>query len=278
MVNGVGTEVGAALVSHPLTRMVTLTGSIRAGQGVAAAASKNLAALSLELGGKAPFIVLKDADIDAAVEAAAIARYANCGQVCICAESVLVEDAIADEFTDKLMKRVGQVRPGNPMTNAGMGPLTTPGALSRVEDMVARSVAEGGEVVIGGSRPQGAAFERGNWYAPTLVLNAAPHNTLVQEEIFGPVLPVVRVGGWDEALTVANDQPFGLSAYLWTRDAGIYMDAVNRMETGTIFLNKGIVGYVQAYHNGHKLSGLGGEDGTHGLEGYMQKRTVYMKY
>ena len=265
MVSGAGIEVGSALVSNPITRLVTLTGSIRAGQGVAAAASKNLPALSLELGGKAPFIVLKDADIDAAVEAASVARFANCGQVCICAESVLVEDQIADEFTEKLMKRVQQVHPGDPMADAGMGPLTTAASLSRVEALVAKSVAQGAEIVIGGKRPQGAGFERGNWYEPTLVLNAKPDNVLVQEEIFGPVLPVVRISSWDEALAISNAQPYGLSAYLWTRDTGTYMDAINRLETGTIFLNKGIVGYVQGFHNGHKLSGLGGEDGVHGI-------------
>ncbi len=278
MVNGTGLEVGTALVSSPITRMITLTGSIRAGQGVAASAARNLAALSLELGGKAPFIVMKDADIDAAVEAAAVARFANCGQVCICAESVLVDETVADEFTAKLLKRVAQIKPGNPMTNAGMGPLTTAGALSRIEALVAQAVSQGGEVAMGGKRPQGEAFQAGNWYEPTVVLNANRHNVLVEEEIFGPVLPIVRVSGWDEALDIANARPDGLSAYLWTRDSAVYMDAINRLEVGTIFLNKGIVGYVNGYHNGHKLSGLGGEDGIYGIEGYLQKRTVYMKH
>ena len=278
MLTGTGAEVGAALVSSPVTRLITLTGSIRAGQAIAEAAARNITALSLELGGKAPFIVLGDADIDEAVEAAAVARYANCGQVCICNETVLVEDSIADEFTDKLLERVREIEVADPMTNRGMGPLTTEEALQRIEGLVARSAGEGAEVALGGKRPESAEFDTGNWYEPTVLVGAGPDNVAVREEIFGPVLPVVRVADYEEALGIANSRPDGLSAYLWTRNPAIYMDAINRMETGTIFLNKGIVGYIQGYHTGHKMSGLGGEDGVYGIEGYLQKRTVYMKY
>lgn len=278
MVTGTGRDVGAPLVESPVVRMITLTGSIRAGQGVMAAASRNITALSLELGGSAPFIVLKDADIDAAVDAAVIARFANAGQVCICNESVLVEDAIADEFTEKLLRRVAEIKLGDPKVNGGMGPVTTSDALARIERIVADSVAGGATVAAGGKRPDGAAFAKGNWYEPTVLLGATADTAAVREEIFGPVLPVVRVADYDAALAIANARPDGLSAYLWTRNPSIYMDAIQRLETGTIFLNTGITGLVQGYHNGHKLSGLGGEDGIHGIEGYLQKRTVYMAY
>ncbi|MGH1464828.1 MAG: aldehyde dehydrogenase family protein [Cognatishimia sp.] len=278
MLTGTGAEVGAPLTESPIVRMITLTGSIRAGQMIAEASAKNITALSLELGGSAPFIVLKDADIDAAVEAAVIARFANAGQVCICNETVLVEEAVADEFTEKLLKRAAEVQVGDPATNGGMGPITTPGALERVEQIVANSVASGAQVVLGGKRPQGAEFKSGNWYEPTVLVNATPDTAAVKEEIFGPVLPIVRVADYEQALEIANARPDGLSAYLWTRDPTVYMDAIQRLETGTIFLNSGIVGYVQGYHNGHKLSGVGGEDGLHGIEGYLQKRTVYQKF
>ncbi|MCT8161706.1 aldehyde dehydrogenase family protein [Pseudoruegeria sp. SHC-113] len=276
MVSGAGIGLGTALVKSPITKLVSLTGSIRAGQGVAATAAENLTALSLELGGKAPFIVLKDANIDAAVEAATIARFANCGQVCICAETVMVEDAIADEFNEKLLKRVAEVRPGNPMQNAGMGPVTTAGARARIHGLVEESLKQGAELAMGGRIPEG--MEKGNWYAPTVLLNATAETAAVKEEIFGPVLPVMRISGHEEAISIANARDDGLSAYLWTKDSAIYMDAINRLDTGTIFLNKGISGYIQGYHNGHKRSGLGGEDGFYGLEGYLQKRTVYMAY
>lgn len=276
MVSSAGIEVASQLVKSPITKLVSLTGSIRAGQGVAAGAAQNLTALSLELGGKAPFIVLKDANIDEAVEAASTARFANCGQVCICAETVMVEDAIADEFTEKLLRRVGEIRPGDPMQNAGMGPVTTPAARDRVHGLVTESMRQGAELVMGGKVPDG--MENGNWYEPTVLLNVNRETAAVREEIFGPVLPVMRIGDYEEALEITNARDDGLSAYLWTKDPAVYMDAIQRMDTGTIFLNKGISGYVQGYHNGHKKSGLGGEDGFYGIEGYLQKRTVYMKY
>lgn len=278
MVTGTGQEVGQALVESPITRLITLTGSIRAGQQVAATSARNITALSLELGGKAPFIVLKDADIDEAVEAAVVARFANCGQVCICNETVLVEDAVADEFTYKLIKRAKQIKPGDPMLNQGMGPLTTAAAADRIEGLVNEAVSTGAEVALGGGRPVGDEFQSGNWFDPTILFNVSEDNIAAKEEIFGPVLPIRRVNDYEHALTIANARNDGLSAYLWTRNPSIYMDAIQRLETGTIFLNKGIVGYIQGYHNGHKLSGLGGEDGIYGIEGYLQKRTVYMKY
>ncbi len=277
MVTGNGPELGAALVEHPKTRLVSVTGSIRAGQAIARSAATNLAALSLELGGNAPYIVLKDADVDAAVEAAVIARFANAGQVCICNESVLVDEAIADEFTDKLLAKMGDQKLGDPMANAGIGPVTTAGSVTRIEELVAKSVAHGAEIAHGGARGTGE-FAKGHFYEPTVLVNAKSDTPAVSDEIFGPVMPIVRTSGYEESLAIANSRPDGLSAYLWTKDTATYMDAIQRLETGTIFLNKGIVGYIQGYHNGHKQSGLGGEDGIHGIEGYLQKRTVYMGY
>lgn len=277
MVSGAA-DVGQALVEHPKTRLVSLTGSIRAGQAVAKAASQNMAALSLELGGKAPFIVLESADLDEAAEAAAIARFANCGQVCICNEVIMVQESIADEFIEKLMKKVREITPGNPMQDEGMGPLTTRQAVERVHNLVEESVSQGAKILVGGERPDMGDMSGGNWYAPTVLENVTPGMPIVAEETFGPVLPIMRISGYEEALELSNARPDGLSAYLWCRDPSIYMHAIHNMETGTIFLNKGIVGYVQGYHNGHKLSGHGGEDGIYGIEGFLQKRTVYMKY
>ncbi|WP_205626869.1 aldehyde dehydrogenase family protein [Pseudoponticoccus marisrubri] len=276
MVTGTGAEVGAPLVESPVVRLITLTGSIRAGQAIARAAAQNITALSLELGGSAPFIVLKDADLDRAAAACAQARFANAGQVCICSETVLVEEAVADAFTEKLLDHAGRVTLGDPATDGGMGPITTADALERVERIVAASVEGGAKVALGGRRAE--SMGPGNWYEPTVLTGATPDTAAVREEIFGPVLPVVRVKDYEAALAIANARPDGLSAYLWTQDPGIYMDAIQRLETGTIFLNSGITGLVQGYHNGHKLSGLGGEDGTHGIEGYLQKRTVYQAY
>ena len=242
MVTGTGLEVGAPLVESPIVRMITPTGSIRAGQMIAEASAKNITALSLELGGSAPFIVLKDADIDAAAEACAIARFANAGQVCICSETVLVEEAVADEFTAKLLAFAAKIKPGDPMTNGGMGPITTSGALARVEKIVADSVAGGAEIALGGKRPAGCCVQDRQLVRADHPDQCNPRHRCGQGRDLWPGAPNVRVADYEEALAIANDRPDGLSAYLWTQNPAIYMDAIQRLETGTIFLNSGIIG------------------------------------
>jgi len=278
VVTGDGASTGSALVSHPLCRMITLTGSIPAGQRVAQLASKNLANLSLELGGKAPFIVMDDADIDAAAEAASVARFANCGQVCICNETIFVHEAVADEFIAKLMDHVGKVAAGNPMEDGGMGPLSTPQSLERIEKLVDGAKAAGAQVLAGGNRTTVEGCEGGNWYEPTVLLANDASLDVIRDEIFGPVLPIMRVASLDEAIALSNTREDGLSAYLWSKSNANIMRAIAELETGTVFVNKGISGSFHGYHNGHKLSGLGGEDGPYGLENYLQKRSVYIAY
>ena len=278
MVTGDGATVGSTLVSDPRTRVITLTGSIGAGQRVAELASQNLANLVLELGGKAPFIVLADADIDAAVEAAAMARFANCGQVCICNETALIDRRVIDEFTDKLLKRVSQLSVGDPMGNPDMGPITTPTGRDRVARLVSEATDHGGEILTGGQSSPPEGLESGYWFAPTVIRGSDANMPMVREEIFGPVLPVLPIESFEEAAAITNSRNDGLSAYLWTNDSRTINRAIDTLETGTVFVNKGISGSFHGYHNGHKLSGLGGEDGPYGLENYLQKRSVYLAY
>lgn len=272
-------QVGARLVSDPIVKMITVTGSIRAGQHIMRGAADNLSAVSLELGGKAPFIVMDDADVDAAAQAAVIARYANCGQICICSEVAMVHEKVADRFAEKVVELSKKVVVGDPMQAATtMGPSVTAAGVDRFGDMVKDAVASGAELLTGGARPEGAAFERGNWFAPTVLRGVKPGQPTVDHEIFGPVLPIMSVSGFDEALELANRRDDGLSAYLWTNDYRTHQKAIAELETGTIFINQGICGMVQGYHNGHKKSGLGGEDGVHGLEAYLQKKTIYLNH
>ncbi len=204
MVAGTGTEVGQRLVESPMTRLISMTGSIPAGKAIYRAAAENIAGLVLELGGKAPFIVLEDADIDKAVEAAVVARYANCGQVCICNEMVMVQESIADEFAEKVARRVAKIRVGDPMLDVDMGPAVTDKGLKRVEDILAENVAQGAEILIGGKRPEGKMFEKGNWYEPTVLVNVKNDQASARAEIFGPVMPIVKISGYEEALTLTN--------------------------------------------------------------------------
>ncbi|MEM7807053.1 MAG: aldehyde dehydrogenase family protein [Planctomycetota bacterium] len=269
---------GAKMVSDFRTRLVTVTGSVRAGQAIMKGAADNLTAVSLELGGKAPFIVMDDADVDKAAQAAVTARFANCGQVCICSEVAMVHEKVVDRFTDKVLELTKKIRVGDPMEAVDMGPSVTAGGVDRMGSLIRQTVDAGAEVALGGDRPSGNGFDRGNWFAPTVLRGVRGNHAVVEEEIFGPVLPIMSVGSLDEAIAETNKSDVGLSAYLWTDDYRAHEEAINTLEVGTIFINQGISGFVQGYHNGHKRSGLGGEDGVHGLEGYMQKRTVYLNY
>jgi lactaldehyde dehydrogenase/glycolaldehyde dehydrogenase len=279
MVTGGVEGVASTLVSSPITKLVTVTGSIPAGRAIYAAGARNITAMSLELGGKAPFIVLDDVDVDQVVEAAVISRFANSGQVCICNEMALVHEKIADEFTEKLLKRTEQITVGDPMDRGThMGPYTTASGVERFHGIVQDSVKSGAELAMGGKPAEVDGCADGNWYEPTVLINATRDTPAVQHEIFGPVLPIVKIAGYDEAADMVNARAEGLSAYLWTQHYKTIMHAVNHLEVGTVFVNKGICGSVQGYHTGHKLSGLGGEDGVHGIEGYLQKRTVYLNH
>ena len=278
MVVGYGHDVGAYLVENPITKLISMTGSTRAGQAIYKGASQNIAGLVLELGGKAPFIVLDDAEIDKAVEAAVISRYANCGQVCICNEMVFVDRKIADEFTAKLLKRVQKIRVGDPMTDVDMGPSLSPKGLEHIERIVKENIAQGAELLLGGKRPKGKAFEKGNWYEPTILTNVTPDQASIQSEMFGPVLPIVKIDGYEEAKELLNQREDSLSAYLYTQNHKLIMRSIQEFQIGTIFINKPIVGYIQGYHSGHKKAGFGGEDGIYGIEQYLQKRTIYMNY
>lgn len=281
MVTGDGATVGAKLVSDKRTRVITITGSIGAGQRIARLAADNLANLILELGGKAPFIVMADADIDAAVEAAAVARFANSGQVCICNEMSFIDRRIFNEFTEKLLKRVAALSYGNPMDNKDVGPVTTPAARDRIAALVEGARAGGAEILAGGAAAapsESEGYDAGYWYQPTVIAANDPHAPLIQDEIFGPVLPIMPIDSFEEAAAITNSRNDGLSAYLWSTSSSTINKAIDTLQTGTVFVNKGISGSFHGYHNGHKLSGLAGEDGPHGLENYMQKRSVYLAY
>lgn len=274
-----GNEVSAALASSKITKLISLTGSTRAGQAMYKLAADNITGLILELGGKAPFIVCDDADIDKAVEAAAISRYANCGQVCICNEMVFVDEKIADEFTENLINRIKQIKVGDPFSSETiMGPSVSKPGLERIDALVKENIQQGAELITGGKRPEGKMFENGNWYEPTVLTNIKSDHATLRDELFGPVLPIMKVSGFEEALHLTNIREEGLSAYLYTNDYRRMQHAIDSMQVGTIFINRGIVGYIQGYHSGHKTSGIGGEDGIYGIEGYLQKKTIYLSY
>lgn len=278
VVTGAGRVVGQALVESPLSDLISMTGSTRAGQEISRVAAERIKPVRLELGGKAPFIVMDDADIDAAVESAVAARYTNCGQICTCNERMYVHRAVRDNFVAKFVARSRALSIGDPMTNPDLGPKISQPELEKVADLVRQSVAQGAELVLEGGRLTEGAFARGHWYAPTVLL--APHNDLpvMRQEVFGPVVPIMAIDSFEEALTLANDSDYGLSAYVYTQNLRRLMQTAQDLHFGEIYFNRTNGELLQGFHNGWRMSGLGGEDGKYGLDGYFRKKTMYVKW
>ncbi|WP_411992699.1 aldehyde dehydrogenase [Agarivorans sp. DSG3-1] len=279
VVTGPGRTLGDALVRHPNTSMISMTGSTPAGQAIVRAASDNLAHVQLELGGKAPFIVLEDANIDAAVDAALGSKFDNCGQVCTCNERLYVHQAIYDQFMEKFVAKVKAIKVGDPMhEDSDMGPKVSAKELANMEAMTAKALEEGATLACGGKRITGPGFEKGYWFEPTVFTNVTQDMSLVHEEIFGPILPVVKFDDFDQVVAYANDSEYGLSAMIFTNKIKLVMDLVNDLECGEIYVNRGHGEQHQGFHNGYKLSGSGGEDGKYGFEQYLEKKTFYVDF
>lgn len=279
VVTGTGREAGAALVAHPAVQYVTMTGSVRAGKEIMAAAAANLTPVSLELGGKAPFIVLEDADVDYAVECAVSSRFANCGQVCISNERMYVQDRIYDTFLHKFVRRVSQLNVGDPMRpDTDIGPKVSRAELDKVAGMVETARREGARVLTGGAPLTAAPYDKGFWYPPTVLGEVHNGMEIMQREVFGPVIPIMKSGSFEETLRLANDSQYGLSAYLFTNNYPKVMEAIRQLSFGELYINRPGGEQFHAYHSGYRNSGIGGDDGKHGFEGYFRKKTVYLHY
>ncbi len=279
IVTGPGRTMGNALVESPITKMVTMTGSTPVGQVIAKTAAQNLTHVQLELGGKAPFIVFEDADIDAAVEAALHSRFDNCGQVCTCNERMYIQESVYDAFMEKFMAKVKALKIGDPMLDdTDLGPKVNANEIKNMEALVATSVAEGATIAFGGKKPEGAEFEKGHWFEPTILTNVTQDMTIVHKESFGPILPVLKFSEFDEVIEYANDSEFGLAAMVFTNDVNKIMKCTSELEYGEVYINRGHGEQHQGFHNGLKLSGTGGEDGKYGFDQYLEKKTFYVNY
>jgi lactaldehyde dehydrogenase/glycolaldehyde dehydrogenase len=279
VVCGDGRTVGRQLVEHPLTSMVTLTGSTRAGREILAQAAAKVMAVSLELGGKAPVIVFEDADLDLAVGKAFEARFWNCGQVCTCNERTYVHASLHDEFVARFVELAKGLRVGDPAADdTELGPKVSAAEWDKVKGLVDGAVAAGAKVALGGGRPEGGQFARGHWFAPTVLTGVGNDMAVVQREVFGPVLPILPFDGYDEVITLANATDYGLTSYVFTEDLRTAMRASDDLEFGEVYVNEVGPEQFQAFHSGWKLSGLGGDDGRHGYDRYVRRKTVYLRY
>jgi succinate-semialdehyde dehydrogenase/glutarate-semialdehyde dehydrogenase len=258
-----------AVLDHPAVRKLSFTGSTEVGRVLLAAAARSVVNCSMELGGNAPFLVLADADLDAAVAGALVAKMRNVGEACTAANRFYVQRAVADEFCGRLAERMGELAIG-PGLQEGVrvGPLINDAAVTKIEQLVEDACARGGEVVLGGRR-----LDRpGSFFAPTVVRGVAAGSRLLREEIFGPVAPVVAFDDLDEAIALANDTEYGLVSYVYTRDLARGLAIGEALDAGMIALNRGLVSDPAAPFGGTKQSGIGREGGHAGLLDYTETK------
>ncbi|WP_282122128.1 aldehyde dehydrogenase [Algibacter mikhailovii] len=275
---GKGSIVGNALSSSPITGIISLTGSVGAGQMVMEAAAKNITKVSLELGGKAPAIVCADANLELAVNAVVTSRVTFSGQVCNCAERLYVEESIHDQFLDMVAKKMKSLKVEDAFSenNPDMSALVSKAQFDKVSEMVEYAKKEGAEVIIGGNRTPG--YDKGYFYQPTLLTNVTQNMQIIQEEVFGPVLPVMKFSTLDEAIALANDCEFGLTSSIFSENFNKVMHAAEELQYGETYINREHFEAIQGFHAGWKKSGIGGADGKHGMEEYLQTKVVYAQY
>ena len=277
LVFGKGATVGNELASNPKIGMISFTGSVETGSRIMAAAAKNITKVSLELGGKAPAIVMEDADIDLAVSSIKASRVINSGQACNCAERVYVHEKIAESFIAKMSAAMSSTKYGDPLSenDLEMGPLINEQSLAKVEALVSRAVTAGANVVTGGKR---ANRDKGYFYEPTVLTNVTHDMEIMQKEIFGPVLLIRTFKDLDEAIELANDSEYGLTSSIYTQNLDIAMRACKEIKFGETYVNRENFEAIQGFHAGMRKSGIGGADGKHGLEEYLQSHIVYIQY
>jgi len=265
--------VGTEMTSNPLVRMITFTGSTEVGKLLMEQAARTVKRVGMELGGNAPFIVFDDADLDRAVAGALASKFRNAGQTCVCANRFLVQDGIYDAFAEKLGQAVRTLKVG-PGTESGVtvGPLINQAAVEKVEAHVADAVAKGAHVVMGGKR----AALGGTFYEPTVLTGVTPKMLVSREETFGPVAPLFKFSTEEEAVRMANDTPFGLAAYFFTRDMGRCWRVAEALEYGIVGVNEGLTSTEIAPFGGFKESGIGREGSHHGIEEFVEIKYTLM--
>jgi succinate-semialdehyde dehydrogenase/glutarate-semialdehyde dehydrogenase len=271
VLTGSATKIGGEMTASPIVRKLTFTGSTEVGRTLMRQSADTIKKLSLELGGNAPFIVFDDADLDAAVEGAIISKYRNTGQTCVCANRLYVQRGVLKAFTDKLVAKVQALKVGNGL-DAGVtqGPLIDAKAVAKIEEHIADARAKGGEVLTGGKRHAlGGLF-----FEPTVVGGATAEMLFAKEETFGPLAPIFAFDTEAEAIALANDSEFGLAAYFYSRDIGRVMRVAERLESGIVGVNTGLISTAEAPFGGVKQSGLGREGSKYGLDDFLEIKYV----
>ena len=273
VITGKASAIGKELTSNADVRMLTFTGSTEIGRVLMAQCAPTIKKLGLELGGNAPFLVFDDADLDRAVAGAMASKYRNAGQTCVCANRIYVQEGVYDAFAEKLAAEVGKMQVG-PGTEQGVtiGPLINKAAVEKVEEHVADALKHGARVMTGGRRHALG----GNFYEPTILTNVTGRMMVAREETFGPVAPLFKFRTEEDAIAEANDTPFGLAAYFYSRDIGRVWRVAEALECGIIGINEGIISNEVAPFGGYKQSGLGREGSHHGIDEFLEIKYMLM--
>lgn len=275
VVTGPGEDVGAHLTRHPDIDAITFTGSVEAGRKVMHAAADHITPLVLELGGKSPALIFADADLDMAVTETIKGIYSNTGQFCNACSRLLVHRSVKEEIVDRLAREATRLSVGPGVDNPDLGPLISRNQHNRVLEFIRIGQEEGGELIVGGGRPEG--LDRGFFIAPTIFDRVRPDSQIAQEEIFGPVLAVLDFEDDEEAIALANHTRFGLAAGIFTNDINRALFLATRIQAGQIYINEYFAGGEETPFGGYKQSGFGREKGLEGLLHYTQTKNVAVR-
>lgn len=277
VITGPGGVTGDALCANKKVAMISMTGSTEVGKKIMANAAQNVTKVSLELGGKAPVIVMNDCDLDATVDHVIASRIINTGQVCNAAERVYVQEGIASAFTQKVIEKMSAVTYGPALGGTfDMGPMVNKKQQEHVAELVQSAIDEGATVACGGKTA--TVDGKGYFFEPTVITGCTHEMRIMKEEIFGPVLPISTFKTLDEAIEKANDCDFGLTSSIYTTDYDTAMRALNEIKFGETYINREHFEAFQGFHAGMRMSGLGGDDGEHGLEEFLQTHVCYVDY
>ena len=271
VITGASDEIGGELTASPSVRKVAFTGSTEVGKLLMQQSASTVKKISLELGGNAPFIVFDDADLDAAVAGAMLCKYRNTGQTCVCANRILVQEDIYETFATRLAEAASQLKVGPGLVaETQQGPLINQAALQKVEELVEDAVERGARVAVGGRRH----VLGGTFFEPTVLVDVTTRMRVANEEIFGPVAPLLRFGTEEEAIRIANDTPYGLAAYFYSRDIGRIWRVSEALEYGVLGVNEGIISNEVAPFGGMKESGIGREGSKYGIDEFVELKYV----
>jgi 5-carboxymethyl-2-hydroxymuconic-semialdehyde dehydrogenase len=273
IVHGIGEISGASLVAHPDVRLISFTGETTTGMEIMRNGASTLKRFSMELGGKNPAIVFSDADLEKALDAVIFMAYSLNGERCTSNSRVLIEESIYEKFLEMLHERVKKIRIGDPFDEkTELGPLVRPEHWKRVKDYIDIGIREGAKLIYGGDRPSG--FEKGNYLMPTLFADGRRDMRIFKEEIFGPVLLAMKFKNEEEAVSLANDVVYGLTAYIWTKDIQRANRLAKKIESGMVWINSHNVRDLRTPFGGAKYSGIGREGGKYSFDFYMEYKTV----